>query len=106
MDFDHLVSDNTFSQGDRSLRPASKDTDTKCEHLTFGNPYMQLGPFLLEHSNKEGNYVGLVHRVLSDKEMEMIKNKAKGQMKATPFNIANEQQEFSYKRTSKVKYIR
>ena len=67
---------------------------------------MQLGPFLLEHSNKEGNYVGLVHRVLSDKEMEMIKSKAEGQMKATPFNIANEQQEFSYKRTSKVKYIR
>ena len=80
--------------------------NTKCEHLTYGNPYIQLGPFLLEHSNKEGNYVGLVHALLSDKEMDMIKNKAKGQMKATTLNIANEQKEFSYKRTSKVKYIR
>ena len=80
--------------------------NTKCEYLTYGNPYIQLGPFLLERSNKEGNYVGLFHALLSDKEMEMIKHKAKGQMKATPYNIANEQKEFSYKRTSKVKYIR
>ena len=67
---------------------------------------MQLGPFLMEHANKEGNYVALVHSILSETEMEIIRNKAKGQMKATPYNIANTQHQFSYKRTSKVKYIR
>ena len=80
--------------------------DTKCEHLTFANPYLQLGPFLMEHSNKEGNYVGVVHSLLSETEMEKIKEKTKGQMKATPYNVANTQLTFSYKRTSKVKYIR
>ena len=93
-------------QGDRSLRPPRKDVDTKCEHLTFSNPYLQLGPFLLEHSNKEGNYVAVLHSLLSENEMNNIKDKARGQMKATPYSIGNEQQQFSYKRTSKVKYIR
>ena len=95
-----------YVQGDKSLRPPSKDVDTKCEHLTFRNPYLQLGPFLLEHSNKEGNYVAVMHSLLSENEMENIKAKARGQMKATPYSIANTQHQFSYKRTSKVKYIR
>ena len=95
-----------YVQGDKSLRPPSKDVDTKCEHLTFRNPYLQLGPFLLEHSNKEGNYVAMLHSLLSENEMENIKAKARGQMKATPYSIANTQHRFSYKRTSKVKYIR
>ena len=60
----------------------------------------------MEHANKEGNYVGLVHSLLSETEMDEIKDKTKGQMKATPYQIANQQLEFSYKRTSKVKYIR
>ena len=60
----------------------------------------------MEHSNKEGNYVGVVHSLLSETEMDEIKNKTKGQMKATPYNIANTQLLFSYKRTCKVKYIR
>ena len=93
-------------QGDHSLRPATKDIDTKCELLTFDDPYLALGPFLQEHANKEGNYVGMVHNIVSHHEMEMLKDKARGQMKATPYNIANENLEFSYKRTSKVKYIR
>ena len=93
-------------QGDKTQRPPSKDVNTKCEHLTFSDPYLQLGPFLLEHANKEGNYVALIHYLVSDKEMEEIKTKTQGQMKATPYIVGNVQQEFSYKRTSKVKYIR
>merc|ERR1711971_1018876 len=95
----------SLCQGDKTIRPASKDVDTKCQQLTFANLYLKLGPFLMEHSNKEGNYVGVVHSLLSDTEMEMIKDKTKGQMKATPYNVGNTQLTFSYKRTSKVKYI-
>ena len=92
-------------KGDKTLRPAVKDIDTKCELQAFSNPYLQLGPFLLEHSNKDGNYVAMVHSLLSENEMDQIKNKTRGQMKATPYNIGNKQLQFSYKRTSKVKYI-
>ena len=59
----------------------------------------------MEHANKDGNYVAMVHSLLSEKEMDQIKNKTKGQMKATPFNLGNKQLQFSYKRTSKIKYI-
>ena len=63
---------------------------------------MRLGPFYLEHRNKKGNYVAQIHEVVRESEMEDIRNKTKGQMKATPY----EDNAFSYKRTSKIKYIR
>ena len=34
--------------------------DTKCELLLMGDPYLKLGPFLLEHKNKAGNYIAQV----------------------------------------------
>ena len=43
-----------------------------------------------------------IHEVVRESEMEDIRNKTKGQMKATPY----EDNAFSYKRTSKIKYIR
>ena len=37
--------------------------DTKCEFLTMNDPFLRLGPFLLEHKNKAGNYIAQVTRV-------------------------------------------
>ena len=36
--------------------------DTKCELLVMSDPYLRLGPFLLEHKNKAGNYIAQVMR--------------------------------------------
>ena len=81
--------------------------DTKCELLDYANPYLRLGPFHLEHRNTEGNYVAQIHSVVTEKEMEDVRNKTKGQMKATPYTEAGKKtNNFSYKRTSKIKYIR
>jgi len=89
-------------KGDRTQRPATYDMLTKCELLDYENPYMRLGPFFLEHLNKKGNYVGRIHQIVTEAEMREVKRKTKGQMKATPY----EDNPFSYKRTSKIKYIR
>ena len=37
--------------------------DTKCELLILGDPYLKLGPFLLEHKNKAGNYIAQVRSI-------------------------------------------
>ena len=47
-------------QGRDHLRPASYDQDTRCSLLTMDDPYLRLGPFLLEHRNKAGNYIAQV----------------------------------------------
>ena len=89
-------------QGDKIQRPANYDINTKCEFLDYENPYLRLGPFHLEHLNKDGNYVGKINNILDLVEMKDIKNRTTGQMKATPY----EDNPFSYKRTSKIKYVR
>ena len=78
----------------------------RCEMLHYTDPYLQLGPFLLEHRNQQGNYVGQIRQLLSTSEQEGMKSRARGQMKATPYNVGNENHDFSYKRTSKIKYVR
>ena len=102
-DFVHFV-----FQGDRSLRPASQDVHSKCELLSFNNSYLKLGPFQLENLNKNGHYIALVHSFLSMSEVEDVKNQSKGNMKATPYRseIGSSTTDFSYKRTSKIKYFR
>ena len=37
--------------------------DTKCELLWMADPYLKLGPFLLEHKNKAGNYIAQVGKL-------------------------------------------
>ena len=67
---------------------------------------MRLGPFKMEHLNKNGNYIALVHSLLSKAEMEDVKNQTRGNMKATPYQTNLKTEDFSYKRTSKIKYFR
>jgi len=90
---------------EKGLRPAQYDKDTKCELLLMSDPYLRLGPFLLEHKNKAGNYIAQIHDIVSPLEMEAIKQKTHKRMKATPYSIANKNVDFSYERTSKVHYL-
>ena len=92
-------------QGDRSLRPPEKDMDVKCHYLHYKDPFLRLLPFRLEEANTEGNYVAVIHGLMTDQEVERMKDKAKGQMKATPYAVGGENQAFSYKRNSKIKYV-
>ena len=92
-------------QGSTQLRPAEHDRATKCQLLdTLSNPYLRLGPFKLEHLNSEGNYVGQVHDMISDAEKNWMMEKAQSNLKATPYNVNNIQQESSNLRSSKVHY--
>ena len=92
-------------QGDRSLRPPEKDMDVKCQHLHYKDPFLRLLPFRLEEANTEGNYVAVIHGLMTEQEVERMKDKAKGHMKATPYSVGGENQAFSYKRSSKIKYV-
>ena len=92
-------------QGNRSLRPPEKDIDVKCEHLHYQDPFLRLLPFKLENANTEGNYVAMIHGLMTEQEVERMKNKAKGHMKATPYSVGDENHDFSYKRNSKIKYV-
>ena len=71
----------------------------------MGNPYLSIGPFLLENKNTEGNYVAQIHNIVSPTEMEAIKAKTQARLKATPYSVGNKQLDFSYDRTSKIHYL-
>ena len=92
-------------RGDRSLRPPEKDVMTKCELLHYNSPFLRLNPFKLETANSEGNFVAIVHQLLSSGEVEQMKLKAIGDLKATPYSLGGVTENYSYKRNSKIKYI-
>ena len=92
-------------QGEKGLRAPRYDVSTKCHLLSMDNPYLKIGPFLLENKNTEGNYVAHIHNIVSPAEMEAVKEKTKTRLKATPYLTGQELQEFSYDRTSKVHYL-
>ena len=62
-------------------------------------------PFKLETANDDGNYVGIIHDLMSKKETEMFQDKARGGMKATPYNIGKVNHQYSSKRSSKIRYV-
>ena len=92
-------------QGDNTLRPPEKDARTKCEILHYNSPFLRLNPFKLETTNNEGNFIAIIHHLLSPAEVEQMKAKAIGDLKATPYNVGGVQEDHSYKRNSKIKYI-
>ena len=83
------------------MRPPERDITTKSEWLYYNDPFLRLSPFKLQTSNNEGNYVGLLLDFMSPSEVEAMKQKAKGDMKATPAYG----KEYSFRRSSKIKYI-
>ena len=105
LEFNRASDIANLCQGDRSLRPPEKDIDVKCEHLHYQDPFLRLLPFKLENANTEGNYVAMIHGLMTEQEVERMKVKAKGHMKATPYSVGDENQDFSYKRNSKIKYV-
>ena len=92
-------------QGQEEMKPARYDVNTKCHLLSMGNPYLRIGPFLLENKNTEGNYVAQIHNIVSPAEIEALKDKTKTRLKATPYTSNGEVREFSYDRISKVHYL-
>ena len=84
-------------QGEEGLRPPRYDVSTECHLLSMDNPYLKIGPFLLENKNTEGNYVAQIHNIVSSTEVEAIKEKTKTKL--------NYNSELSYDRTSKVHYL-
>jgi len=92
-------------QGQEGLRPPRYDVDTKCHLLSMGDPYLRIGPFLLENKNTEGNYIAQIHNIVSPVEMEAIKEKTQARLKATPYAVGGKNLDFSYDRTSKVHYL-
>ena len=77
-------------QGEEGLRPPRYDVSTKCHLLSMGNPYLRIGPFLLENKNTEGNYVAEIHNIASSAEVEAIKEKTKTRLKVTSYNVGKE----------------
>ena len=51
------------NDGDNDHNDGGGLQDTKCELLLMSDPYLRLGPFLLEHKNKAGNYIAQVGKV-------------------------------------------
>ena len=96
---------NKLCQGDTSQRSEARNINVTCEHLHFHDPFTRLGPFKFETSNNEGNFVAQVHDLMSETELEEMKSKAKGRMKATPYTIGEFTEEVSYKRSSKIVYV-
>ena len=92
-------------RGDKTLRPPEKDARIKCELLHYNSPFLRLNPFKLETANNEGNFVAIVHHLLSAEEVEEMKLKAIGDLKATPYSVGGVTEDYSYKRNSKIKYI-
>ena len=85
-------------------RPPHIAKDDVCEHLHFDHPYLQLGPFQLENLNLKPT-IAVIHNFMYPTEMEVLKNLTRLDMRSTPFSIGGLNEEFSFKRTSKVKYI-
>ena len=84
-------------------RPAWLDKELKCACLHHQNPYLKLAPlkFELKHSDPE---IALIHDFASAKEIERVKNLARGKMHSTPYVIGKSTVKYSKLRTSKVMY--
>ena len=84
-------------------RPASLDKELKCAWIHHQNPYLKLAPLKFEqkHSDPE---IALIHDFASAEEIERVKDLAKGKMRSTPFQVGNENVQYSKLRTSKIMY--
>ena len=81
------------------------ETNLKCLWLHHGNPFLKLAPFKLEYQHRHPE-VTVIHDFASPKELEKIRNLAKGHMKSTPYITGGANEEsYSKLRTSKVMYM-
>ena len=58
----------------------------KCQNLHQNFPHLRLGPIKLE-TLSEHPTVAMFHDFVTDKECEMMKNKGRNKMKATPLTV-------------------
>ena len=85
-------------------RPPGMDKDVKCIFLNQKDPYLRLGPFLLEQFNSKP-FVGKIYNFVSDKEANWVMDKTKGKMKPTPLLVDGELKKFTLRRISKIHFI-
>ena len=80
---------------------------SQSKHLHYNDPYLKLGPFKLEIVRIEP-FIGVFRDMHSRKEVEDIKEGAKGRMKATPLTVGNDDEKtvltYTRRRSSKVVY--
>ena len=60
----------------------------KCENLDRSDPYLRLGPHLLERLSEKPS-VSLMHGFLTDKQCELLKLFGERKMKSTPLAVPN-----------------
>ena len=75
-----------------------------CFYLSYRDPYLNLGPFKFEHLNTEP-FIGIVHDVLKEDEIDNIIKDSKGLAKAS-YAAANGQYDKTYEiHTSKTAFL-
>lgn len=84
--------------------PAMSGPDYICEYIHFNDPYIKLGAFKLEKHSTDP-VVAQIHDFMYEEEMTQVKDDTKGDMRSTPYIVKDKQEEYSAKRTSKIKYL-
>jgi len=73
-----------------------------CFYVHHDNPFLILGPFKYELKHQVPE-IGVFHDLVSENEIEAVKQKSRGHMRTTPFVVKNyETSDYSKLRTSKV----
>jgi len=70
---------NEGCRGENRLA-AKEDGDMKCFHLHYGDPFLRLAPFKLEHLNREP-FVGVFHEFVRHDECEALKKATENKLK-------------------------
>ena len=104
----HRESDNMtrLCSGEATRHP-DQDRNLHCRLITKdSDPYLRLGPFLLEELNT-APYIGLVHRFLRQEEAErMMLRAVEGDgLIPTPYVVRGVWTDFSRGRASKIRYL-
>ena len=103
----HRESDNMtrLCSGEATRQP-HLDRDLRCRLITKSDPYLRLGPFLLEELNIRP-YIGLVHRFLGVEEAGRVMERAvEGEgLIPTPYTVRGVWRDFSRGRASKIRYL-
>ena len=90
-----------------TTRHPEQDRHLRCRLITKGgDPYLRLGPFLLEELNT-APYIGLVHRFLGQEEAgRMMERAVEGVgLIPTPYVVGGVWTDFSRGRASKIRYL-
>ena len=72
--------------GDTSLRPPRMDTNLRCHHLHYHNPYLQLGPFKYEPLN-EDPHIGMFRDFYSSQHLDNLVTASKDKLFSSTYHV-------------------